>query len=151
MGIQETYKDIEINERNFRLKKIEARTGSFLLFKLVKILAPVFQGLDLDNLDKVDLNDINLTDALGSIFDLPEDEFRYIQDNCLRVIQEDLSGDFVNILDKDGNFAVADLEYDTGLLMNLTIQSLVFIVKGFFTENLLGSMLEGLNLSQPTS
>lgn len=142
------YKDIEINNRKFRLKKMDARTGSYMLFKLVKILTPIFKNLKIDNLDDISLDDLNITDLMSSIFDLPEEEFRYVQDNCLKVVEELLPAGPARVLDKHGNYGVLDVEFNTGLLMNLTIQSLVFNVTGFFEGSPLSSIIKGLNISQ---
>ncbi|ENK0558913.1 hypothetical protein HYH70_17990 [Clostridium botulinum] len=143
----EICKDIEINERKFRLNKMDARTGSYMLFNLMKILGPIFKNIKVDNIEDISLDDINLTDLVSSIFNLPEDEFRYIQDNCLKVVEELLPAGPAKILDKYGNFGVMDIEFNTGLLMNLTIQSLVFNVKGFFEESPLTSIMEKLTTS----
>ncbi|MBE1304568.1 hypothetical protein G4W71_11100 [Clostridium botulinum] len=143
----ETCKDIEINERKFRLNKMDARTGSYMLFNLMKILGPIFKNIKVDNIEDISLDDINLTDLVSSIFNLPENEFRYIQDNCLKVVEELLPAGPAKILDKYGNFGVMDIEFNTGLLMNLTIQSLVFNVKGFFEESPLTSIMEKLTTS----
>ncbi|EHN17022.1 phage tail assembly chaperone [Clostridium sporogenes] len=143
----ETYKDIEINERKFRLNKMDARTGSYMLFKLMKILTPIFKNIKVDDTEDISLDDINLTDLMSSIFDLPEDEFRYIQDNCLKVVEEILPAGPAKVLDKYGNFSVLNIEFDTGLLMNLTIQSLIFNVKGFFGGSPLTSITEKLTTS----
>ncbi|AUN22246.1 TPA: phage tail assembly chaperone [Clostridium botulinum] len=143
----ETCKDIEINERKFRLNKMDARTGSFMLFKLMKILTPIFKNIKVDNTEDISLDDINLTDLMSSIFDLQEDEFRYIQDNCLRVVEEILPAGPAKVLDKYGNFGIMNIELDTSLLTNLTIQSLVFNVKGFFDGSPLTSITEKLTTS----
>ncbi|EGT5649326.1 phage tail assembly chaperone [Clostridium botulinum] len=143
----EICKDIEINERKFRLNKMDARTGSYMLFNLMKILGPIFKNIKVDNIEDISLDDINLTDLVSSIFNLPEDEFRYIQDNCLKVVEELLPAGPAKILDKYENFGVMDIEFNTGLLMNLTIQSLVFNVKGFFEESPLTSIMEKLTTS----
>lgn len=151
MTIPVLYKDIEVNERNFRLNKMDARTGSYMLFKMVKILAPIVKNVDMKSLENFDIDSLNLTDLLSSIFDLPEDEFRYIQDNCLKTVKEMLPIGLTDVIDKDGNFGVSDIEFDVALLMNLTVQSLMFNVSGFFEGNLLSSTLKGLNLSQQSS
>lgn len=145
----ELYKDIDIEGRKFRLGKFDARTGSYILFKLVGILTPIFENIKLENLSNID--DINLTKLASSLFSLPEDEFRYIQDNCLRAIRELLPGNAPQVLDEYGNYGVLDIEFDTKLIMNLTIQSLVFNVKDFFTADLLASLSKGLNLFQQNS
>ncbi|NFC29240.1 hypothetical protein EXM98_04655 [Clostridium botulinum] len=143
----ETCKDIEINERKFRLNKMDARTGSFMLFKLMKILTPIFKNIKVDNTEDISLDDINLTDLMSSIFDLQEDEFRYIQDNCLKVVEEILPAGPSKVIDKYGNYCILNIEFDTALLMNLTIQSLVFNVKGFFAGSPLTSITQKLTTS----
>jgi len=150
MDIPITHKDIEVNNRNFRLNKMDARTGSFMLFKLMKILTPIFKNIKKDS-KEMKLEDLNLSELASSLFDLPENEFKYIQDNCLQVIDEILPAGAQKVLDKYGIFGVNNIEFDTALVMNLTIQSLVFNVSSFFPENLLSSITKGLNTFQPNS
>jgi len=150
MDIPITHKDIEVNNRNFRLNKMDARTGSFMLFKLMKILTPIFKNIKKDS-KEMKLEDLNLSELASSLFDLPENEFNYIQDNCLQVIDEILPAGAQKVLDKYGIFGVNNIEFDTALVMNLTIQSLVFNVSSFFPENLLSSITKGLNTFQPNS
>lgn len=145
------FKDIEVGSRNFRLNKLDARTGSYMLFKLTKILTPILKNVKADGLKDFDIDKINLTELVGSLFDLPEDEFRYIQDNCLQRVEEILPSGGAQVLNKRGEFEVLDIEFDTALVMNLTIQSLVFNVSGFFEDSPLASMLKGLNISQQNS
>lgn len=144
------YKDIEINGRNFRLNKLDARTGSFMLLRLINILAPLFKNIDFHEGEEssVAMDDINLTELVSSICDLSEEDFRFIQDNCLQIVEELLPAGPAKVLDKYGNYCVLDIEFDTMLLMNLTIQSLVFNLSGFFEGNPLTSMPKGLNFSQ---
>ena len=145
-------KNIEINGRNFLLTKLDARTGSYMLFKLIKILTPIFKSIKLGDSEDVredaKLDDVNITDLMSSIFDLPESEFRYIQDNCLRVVQELLPAGPANVLDAHGNYGVLNIEFDTMLLMNLTVQSLIFNVSGFFEGSPLTSLMNKLTTSQ---
>ncbi len=151
MEIPILYEDIEVNGRKFRLNKMDARTGSYMLFKLMKILGPIFKNIKIDNIEDVNLDDINLTDLMSSIFNLPENEFRYIQDNCLKVVEEILPAGPARVIDKYGNFGVLNIEFDTALLMNLTIQSLIFNVKGFFAGSPLTSIMEKLTTSLQNS
>jgi hypothetical protein len=148
MNIPETYKEIEVNGRTFRLNKMNARTGSYLLFKLMKILAPIIKNINLEDKEEVALNDLNLTEIAETLFDLPEKDFRYLQDNALQVVQEILPGGQPYVLNKYGEFEALNVEFDTGLVMNLTVQSLYFNIKGFFEGSPLESMLKGLNISQ---
>lgn len=148
MSIPENYKDIEINGRTFRLKKMNARTGSYMLFKLMKILTPIVKNIEIDSTDEIKLSDLNLTEITKSLFDLEEEEFKYIQDNALKVVQEILPGGQPYVLNQYGEFEALNVEFDIGLVMNLTVQSLFFNITGFFKGSPLESMLKGLNISQ---
>lgn len=151
MEIPINYKDIDINGRKFRLNKLNARTGSYMLFKLMKILTPVFKNIQQENLKDMKLEDLNITEIAESLFGLPEKDFKYIQDNCLQSVQEILGAGPQKVLDEYGVWGIENLEFDIVLVMNLTIQSLMFNVSGFFKEGLLDSLTKGLNISRPNS
>lgn len=152
----ENFKDIVVKDRKFRLNKMDARTGSYMLFRLVNILTPLFKGVDLDKIAREDeendkenaksfLDSIDLSSLASSLFSLKEDEFRFIQDNCLHAVEEVLPARNAPVLDKNGNYGVSNIEFDVALLMNLTVQSLIFQVKGFFNADLLSSLTKGSN------
>lgn len=141
-------KIIEINERKFKLNKLDAKTGSYMLFKVTSILKPIVKNMKLDDIEDFSLDKLNLGDVIDALCSLSEKDFRYIQDNCLSVVEELLPAGSAKIIDKNGNFGVLDIEFNTGLLMTLTVHSLVFNVIGFFEGSPLASMLKGLNISQ---
>ena len=145
----ENTKSIEVNGRTFILKKMDARTGSYMLFKLMKLLPPILENIDIDKLDNdnFDFKSLNLSEALKPIFDLPEEEFRYIQDNCLKSVDELLAAGAQPVIQKNGEWGINDIAYDIGLVMNLTIQSLIFNVQGFFLGMNFSSVMKNLNLS----
>jgi hypothetical protein len=126
---------------------MDARTGSYMLFKLIKIITPMFKKIDM-NKEEVNLNDLNLTEIADSLFDLPQKQFQFIQDSALKVVQEILPGGKPFILNKYGEFEALNVEFDIPLVMNLTVQSIIFNVKGFFSEDLLKSLIQKLNISQ---
>ena len=138
MNIPEKTKNVEINGRKFILKKMDARTGSFMLFKLMK--------LSLDSLKK-----LNLTKMLEPVFEMPEKEFSYIQDNCLKVVDELLNAGAQPVLQKSGEWGVNDIADNLGLVTNLTIQSLAFNVMGFFEGSPLTSLLGNVTSFQQNS
>lgn len=146
----ENTKSIEVNGRTFILKKMDARTGSYMLFKLMKLLPPILENIDIDKLDNdnFDFKSLNLSEALKPIFDLPEEEFRYIQDNCLKSVDELLAAGAQPVMQKNSEWGINDIAYDIGLVMNLTIQSLIFNVQGFFLGMNFSSVMKNLNLSQ---
>lgn len=141
-------KIIEIKERKFKLNKMDARTGSYMLFKVTGILGPMFKKMSLEDLENLTLDKLNIGDIIDSLCSLSEKDFKYIQDNCLKVVEEILPAGPAKILDKNGSFGVLDIEFDTGLIMALTVQSLVFNVMGFFAGSPLTSMMKGLNIFQ---
>ena len=145
----ENTKTIEVNGRTFILKKMDARTGSYMLFKLMKLLSPILESIDIDKLDTDNFDFKNLSEVLKPIFDLPEEEFRYIQDNCLKSVDELLAAGAQPVIQKNGEWGINDIAYDMGLVMNLTIQSLIFNVQGFFAGMNFSSAMKNLNLSQP--
>lgn len=147
----ENYKDIEIDDRKFRLNKLNARTGTFMLLKITKILPPILENLDFDKLDTENLNlkDLNLTKILSPIFDMDEKEFTYIQDNCLKTVEELLPAGPQPILNDNGQWGVINIEFDMALVMNLTLQSLWFNLQGFFKGMPFSSIMSKLSSYQP--
>lgn len=147
----ENYKDIEVNGRKFRLNKLNARTGTYMLLKITKILPTILESLDFDKLDSDDLNfkDLNLTKVLSPIFDLSEEEFNYIQDNCLKTVEELLPAGPQPVLNNNGQWGVSNIEFDMALVINLTVQSLWFNLQGFFAGMPFSSIMSKLNSYQP--
>lgn len=137
------FKDIEINGRKFRLNKLNARTGSFMLVNMIGILTPLIKNVKKESLKNMNLEDVNITEIAEQLSDIPETKFRYIQDNLLQIISELLPAGGQPILTKDLTWGVLNIEFDMSLVMNLTIQSLVFNLSGFFGESLLASLMKG--------
>lgn len=148
------FKNIEINGRTFILKKMDARTGSYILFtKIIKFLPAILENLDFDKLDfdnftLGNLSDLNLTKIFEPIFNLPENDFRYIQDNCLKAVSESLPAGPQPILNKNGEWGIADIEFDMSLVMNLTVQSLWFSLEGFFAGLPFNSIMKNVSSFQ---
>lgn len=152
----EKTKNIEINGRTFILKKMDARTGSFMLFKLMKLLPAILENLDiekidLENLSLTDLKKLNLTKMLEPVFEMPEKEFSYIQDNCLKVVDELLNAGPQPVLQRNGDWGTNDISDNLGLVMNLTIQSLAFNVMGFLEGSPLTSIVGNVTSFQQNS
>lgn len=145
------YKDIEVDGRKFRLNKLDARTGSYMTFKLGDILTPLFENVELSSLEDIKLSDLNIAKMANTLFKMSEEDFRFVQDNCLQIVDELLGAGPQKILNKYGEWGVDDIEFDTCLVMNLTIQSLVFNVTGFFKEGLLSSIANKLTTFQQAS
>ena len=146
----ESYKDVTIGERRFRIRKLDARTGGFILFKVAGILAPLVQKIDFGKLkdvknpEEVDLNDFDLGGILAELGNIPESDFNYLQEKCLRVTYELLPAGETAVLNADGTFGVIGLEHDTMTVLALTVHALIFNLKGFFSGSPLASMAGGL-------
>jgi hypothetical protein len=153
------YKEIEIKDRRWRIKKFDAFTGSFMLFKVIGIITPLLKGLDMAALVKsqgqVDsdsksglnlLKEINFTEMLSGLTTLPEKEFTDIQIKCLQVCYETTTqgAGEVKVLDRQNNFGVIGLENDTTTVLALTVHSLIFNVTSFFGENPLTGLMGGM-------
>ena len=147
MDIPEKSKQIEVNGRTFVLNKMNAQVGSFMLLKLLKIIKPLFKNINIEK-DNFDLSNLDIEGLIDGLSDLPEKDFKYIQQNALKVIQEILPGGKPYILNQYGEFEALNISDDVALVMNLTIQSLFFNVKGFFPEGILTSLIAKMNTLQ---
>lgn len=151
MDIQENYKDIEINGRKFRLNKLSAMTGTFMMVKLVGILVPMLDNINIDSLDTTALKDLNYTQISKSLCDLEEKELKTIQEKSLKVVEELLPAGPQKILGDYDKWGVENIEFDMALVLNLTVQSIWFNVESFLKGSPLSSLLKGLNISLPNS
>jgi hypothetical protein len=158
------FKDITIGTRKFRLHKFDALTGSYMLFKLVGIIAPIFKDMDTKkakeklqgsgqneskNVKEEEITGSDMANILTEITKLPKEDFDYIQKNCLMVTNEiyvETSQVSPPVLNEYGTWGTMDI--DMPLVLNLTIQSLIFNVSGFFGGSLSDLNLEGLNIFQ---
>jgi hypothetical protein len=151
----QSYKDVVINERTFRIKKFDARTGSFMVMKITKLLAPIVKHLDLSKVkdvkqaSDVDLGAFDLSGIMNELGNLSEDDFTYIQDKCLKVCSEVLPAGLAPVLDKSGFFGVTDLEDDTMTVLALTAHAIIFNLQGFFQGSPLQKLFSGISTISP--
>ncbi|TGE35874.1 hypothetical protein E4K67_22420 [Desulfosporosinus fructosivorans] len=149
MGNYEDTKEVEIKNRKFVIRKFDARTGSFMLIKVTGLIAPMLKGLDLNNLqtkegEEVNLKDIDIAGVVSGLTSLTEPDFNYIHDKCLQVCFETLPSGATRVLNPDGNFGVIGLETDSATTLALVAHTLIFNVTSFFSGSPLGSVLGGL-------
>lgn len=150
MNPTENFKDVEINGRTFRIRKFDARTGSFMLLKITGLLAPLFKNLDLSKLkeakdaSEVKLEALNIPGLMSELGNLSEKDFEYVQGKCLQVCSELLPAGPTPVLNSNGTFGVAGIEDDTMTVLALTAHTLIFNVKGFFSGSPLASLVGGL-------
>lgn len=128
--MRETVKTITVLNREFVIKKFDALTGSYIISKLVGLLAPAFISATMGK------EELNLTESLtGILMKLKRDDFAEIQRDCLNAVSEKMPAGLQPILNQNGTWGVMGIEDDTMMVMSLTIQSLLFNVKGFFGES----------------
>lgn len=143
MNKLEDSKVVTIKDREFCIKKFDARTGSFMLVKVSGLLAPMFKNFKLSKEKKpedIKVSDIDISGAISVLSTLTEQDFNYIQGKCLGVCFELLPSGPANVLADNGSFGVIGLENDTMTVMALTAHALIFNVTSFFE----GSPLAGL-------
>ncbi|MFC8686317.1 phage tail assembly chaperone [Brevibacillus porteri] len=149
--MQIKHKDVQIGERTFRIKKFSARTGSFVLIKVTKILAPLFAGFKLNNVkspEDVKVDDINISGAIEQLSNISEQDFNYLQEQALKVCFEILPAGLAPVLNENGMFGVEDVEDDTATVMALMVHALAFNVTSFFQGSGLQGLVAGLVSNQ---
>ncbi len=118
-------KIIEVNNKKYKLSKLDARTGSYVAFKLAAVIAPA-------------LKDNNVEQALSQVSKLPRAEFDEMQTLLLQTVTEikDVNGEELPMpLMRNGAFIDEELTYDVSAVMQLTVQAAVFNVGDFFAGN----------------
>ena len=118
-------KIIEVNNKKYRLSKLDARTGSYVAFKLAAIIAPA-------------LKDGNVEQALGQVSKLPREEFDEVQTLLLQTVTEikEVNGEELPMpLLRNGSFVNEELTYDVSAVMQITVQAAIHNVGDFFAGN----------------
>lgn len=136
----EEYKDIQIGEFKYRIYRLTARNGSWIVAQIAtKILPSGMEGM------------LGVSSQLpANRQEMTESEFHNIQDHCLRVCsRHDLIGEqptYTVVLRGDGRFSFPDLEFDALTVVTLTVHALLFSCGPFFSEGalklLMGPVLE---------
>jgi hypothetical protein len=102
----EMYKDIDIGDHRYRIGRLSARTGSWIL-------------------------SLALKEAQGQ---LSESEYANIQQHLLSVCSRFKDEHPMPILKKEGTFAVKDLEYDLDMVLRLQVEAKGFNFADFFEK-----------------
>ena len=120
---------MNIDGRDFVIKRIEALTGSYVAFKLSSKLLPLGLG------GKLSENGIQLQNT--ATVEMSRAEFTELQMECLKVCFEEVGGKQIPVLNDNGSFRANDLEDDVKTVLTLTVQAVVFNAQSFFEGNLL--------------
>ena len=148
---RETTKDVVIGDFTYQIRKMNARTGSWLAMQIMtKLLPGAMEGALQDELAGAS------TPLTSSRSEMTEAEFHNLQDHCLAVCYRyQMVGEMntpMPIL-AGTRFAFADLEDDLLTVMALTFHSLLWTAKPFFEgdgfEKLVQSF-RSMSLSNPS-
>ena len=113
---------VEVAGKNYQLTKMDARTGSYVAFKVAGVLAPT----------------MGITDAMAAaLMGMPRKDFDELQSLLLRTVNRLIEGPNGQqmpepVLTAKGDFVDDALAYDAATVIALTIRALMFNVGDFF-------------------
>ena len=114
---------VDGQSRDFRLKKLDAFSGAFLLRMLLK------------HVPEGDAPRISTQSLVNLIFtELSEEELRALMTTCLNHMEVLLEAGYQPVMMKN-EWGYPELEYDTGNCLKLTIESALWTLSGFFAES----------------
>jgi hypothetical protein len=141
--MRETFKDVDVRGRKFRINKFDALTGSYVIYTVLTQVLPMGMGKKVAGLEES-----------SNLPAMTKEKFRELQMDCLRVCSEiKPAGNSivpVPVLMADGRWGIEDLENDSTMVMALTIQALGYNVQSFFEGDaltLFKDMFQSLNAS----
>lgn len=147
------FKEFEVGERKFQVKRFDALTGSYIAFTLFEKILPVIMG----NKDKFlgtktpDASADSFAEMLPStLFKMSREDFTALQKDCLKVCYEVLPAGLTPVIGANGRWGIIGVETDTGLILRLTIEALLFNLLGFFNDGGLSSLVTSLNSTSAT-
>lgn len=147
------FKEFEVGERKFQVKRFDALTGSYIAFTLFEKNLPVIMG----NKDKFlgtktpDASADSFAEMLPStLFKMSREDFTALQKDCLKVCYEVLPAGLTPVIGANGRWGIIGVDTDTGLILRLTIEALLFNLLGFFNDGGLSSLVTSLNSTSAT-
>lgn len=147
------FKEFEVGERKFQVKRFDALTGSYIAFTLFEKILPVIMG----NKDKFlgtktpDASADSFAEMLPStLFKMSREDFTALQKDCLKVCYEVLPAGLTPVIGANGRWGIIGVDTDTGLILRLTIEALLFNLLGFFNDGSLSSLVTSLNSTSAT-
>lgn len=113
---------VEVAGKSYQLTKMDARTGSYIAFKVAGVLAPT-KG--------------KTSEMAAALMSMPRKDFDELQSILLRTVNRLIdSGNGQQlpepVLTAKGDFVDGALAYDAASVIQLTVHALVFNVGGFF-------------------
>ena len=137
--LREEFKVIKLQDREFKIHRMNALAGSYLVYQLMGSMLP--GGMD---------KSVTAGKAPSDRKKMSREEFTEIQGECLKVCTETLKAGDTPIINPNGSFGVSDIETNLTLVLALTVNALVFNISCFFEGNALKELtdsFQGLRLS----
>ena len=142
MPKRESFKDIDIQGRKWRITRFDALTGSYIAYKLLFQMLPM--GIE-ENVPGMNL-------PKGRSL-MTKEEFVDLQKDCLAVCSElTVVGNQqvpIPILMRGGSWAIDGIDQDIMLVMVLTMHCLVFNISSFFEQDALNDLTDSFKALNP--
>lgn len=137
-------KSVEINDREFIIKKFDAKTGLKIARLVIAKAAPLIPTLGnmADDANKgskgktkeqIQRENDQVFASVGQVLGaLDDDDLDLLIDRCLRFCSERLPAGPTAIIDQTGHYAIPDVEYDMMLTLRLCFEAIKFGASDFF-------------------
>ena len=132
------YSKVTIKEREFVIKKFDAKTGlklARLVMAKAQPLIPLLAAKSKENGGE-GITQQNTFQAVFAILgELKDEDIDALVDKCLRVCYVDLPAGRAPVIDEAGFYGVEGVEYDPILTMMLCFEAIKWGAADFFDEN----------------
>lgn len=138
MDKRELYKVFTFEDRQWRIGKFPAKTGSYIAYKLMGEILPM--GINIEGVS-----------APAGSPTMSKADFYDLQDDCLKVCAELLPAGPAPVMNGDGTWGVEGIENNAKLALTLTIQALTWNIADFFDADLLQALAAGFTNLIPST
>lgn len=143
------YTDVTIGDREFAIKRFDAKTGLKLARLVLSKAAPIIPMLDAvpdgegQKEDRKPEDSAKVYEAVGAILGtLSDADLDDLVNKSLQVCYAKLPAGLHPVMDENGNYGVEDIEYDMGLTIRLCFEAIKWGASDFFDgKNLLSGLL----------
>lgn len=147
--IREIERTITLDNAVYRVRKFPVITGAYFLKFVVEKILPALEGIQkvLNSGKKkgenAEINFGNLLNAdvgklvgvvLPVLTSVKQEDMTTIITTCLSFCEKQLPAGFTRVASQNGQFGVAELEYDLVTCLKLCFEVLKFNLEGFFGE-----------------
>ena len=137
--MKQPFKDIEFDGATYRVGRLSARTGDWLVGQALTKLMP-------GNIEAALMAELKMPMHLAvSRKEISRQDFHELQDVCLSAVSWYEGTVAVPLLNERGAFSKPELEYDAVAVAALTLHSLIFNLAPFFREGVLEKLQTSLS------